>query len=51
MRLVIKNSIQLCLRATLVLSIVLRHSNYNNKVISIKVLLGGTYCTYDIKTA
>ena len=35
MRLVIKNSIQLCLRA-LVLSIVLRHSNYNNKIISIE---------------
>jgi hypothetical protein len=29
MQLVIKNSIQLCLR-TLVFSIVLRHSNYNN---------------------
>jgi hypothetical protein len=34
MRLVIKNSIQLCLR-TLVFSIVLRHSNYNNRIISI----------------
>jgi hypothetical protein len=33
MRLVIKNSIQLCLR-TLVFSIVLRHSNYNNRIIS-----------------
>jgi hypothetical protein len=35
MRLVIKNSIQLCLR-TLVFSIVLRHSNYNNMIISIE---------------
>jgi hypothetical protein len=35
MRLVIKNSIQLCLR-TLVSSIVLRHSNYNNRIISIE---------------
>ena len=35
MRLVIKNSIQLCLR-TLVFSIVLRHSNYNNRIISIE---------------
>ena len=35
MRLVIKNSIQLCLRS-LVLSIVLRHSNYNNRIISIE---------------
>ena len=34
MRLVIKNSIQLCLR-TLVFSIVLRYSNYNNRIISI----------------
>ena len=33
MRLVIKKSIQLCLR-TLVFSIVLRHSNYNNGIIS-----------------
>jgi hypothetical protein len=33
MRLVIKNSIQLCLR-TLVFSIVLRLSNYNNSIIS-----------------
>ena len=32
---VIKNSIQLCLR-TLVFSIVLRHSNYNNRIISIE---------------
>jgi hypothetical protein len=36
MRLVIKNSIsQVCLR-TLVFSIVLRHSNYNNRIISIE---------------
>ena len=35
MRLVIKNSIQLCLR-TLVFSIVLRDSNYNNRIISIE---------------
>jgi hypothetical protein len=35
MRLVIKNSITLCLR-TLVFSIVLRHSNYNNNIISIE---------------
>jgi hypothetical protein len=35
MRLVIKNSIQLCLR-TLVFSIVLMHSNYNNRIISIQ---------------
>ena len=35
MRLVIKNSIQLCLR-TLVFSIVLRHSNYNNRIISLE---------------
>jgi hypothetical protein len=35
MRLAIKNSIQLCLR-TLVFSIVLRHSNYNNRIISIE---------------
>jgi hypothetical protein len=35
MRLVIKNLIQLCLR-TLVFSIVLRHSNYNNRIISIE---------------
>jgi hypothetical protein len=35
MRLVIKNSIQLCLR-TLVFSIVLRHSNYNNRIISVE---------------
>jgi hypothetical protein len=35
MRLLIKNSIQLCLR-TLVFSIVLRHSNYNNRIISIE---------------
>jgi hypothetical protein len=36
MRLVIKNSIQLCLR-TLVFSIVLRHSNYNNRIIAIEI--------------
>ena len=42
MRLVIKNSIQLCLR-TLVFSIVLRHSNYNNSIISIEgTFLGDT---------
>jgi hypothetical protein len=42
MRLVIKNSIQLCLR-TLVFSIVLRHSNYNNRIISIEgTFLGDT---------
>jgi hypothetical protein len=35
MRLVIKNSIQLCLR-TLVFSIVLRHSKYKNRIISIE---------------
>ena len=35
MRLVIKNSIQLCLR-TLVFSMVLTHSNYNNRIISIE---------------
>ena len=40
MRLVIKNSIQLCLR-TLVFSIVLRHSNYNNRTISIVSLFLG----------
>jgi hypothetical protein len=41
MRLVIKNSIQLCLR-TLVFSIVLRHSNYNNRIISIEGTFFGT---------
>ena len=42
MRLVIKNSIQLCLR-TLVFSIVLRHSNYNNRIIYIEgTFLGDT---------
>jgi hypothetical protein len=42
MRLEIKNSIQLCLR-TLVFSIVLRHSNYNNRIISIDgTFLGDT---------
>jgi hypothetical protein len=42
MRLVIKNSIQLCLR-TLVFSIVLRHSNYNNRIISTEgTFLGDT---------
>ena len=40
MRLVIKNSIQLCLR-TLVFSMVLRHSNYNNRTISIVSLFLG----------
>ena len=35
MRLVIKYSIQLCL-LTLVFNIVLRHSNYNNRIISIE---------------
>jgi hypothetical protein len=46
MRLVIKNSIQLCLR-TLVFSIdiVLRHSNYNNRIISIEGTFFGTPCT------
>ena len=43
MRLVIKNSIQLCLR-TLVFSIVLRHSNYNNRIISIEGTFLGTPC-------
>jgi hypothetical protein len=44
MRLVIKNSIQLCLR-TLVFSIVLRHSNYNNRIISIEgTIFFGTPC-------
>ena len=45
MRLVIKNSIQLCLR-TLVFSIVLRHSNYNNSIISIEgsiISIEGTF--------
>jgi hypothetical protein len=41
MRLVIKNSIQLCLR-TLVFGIVLRHSNYNNRIISIEGTFLGT---------
>jgi hypothetical protein len=42
MRLVIKNSIKLCLR-TLVFSIVLRHLNYNNRRISIEgTFLGDT---------
>jgi hypothetical protein len=42
MRLVIKNSIQLCLR-TLVFSIVLRHSYYNNRIIFIEgTFLGDT---------
>jgi hypothetical protein len=42
MRLVIKNSIQMCLR-TLVFSIMLRHSNYNNRIISIEgTFLGDT---------
>jgi hypothetical protein len=46
MRLVIKNSIQLCLR-TLVFSIVLRHSNYNNRIISIEgTFLGDTLYMY-----
>jgi hypothetical protein len=44
MRLVIENSIQVCLR-TLVFSIVLRHSNYNNRIISIKGTFLGTPCT------
>jgi hypothetical protein len=50
MRLVIKNSIQLCLR-TLVFSIVLRHSNYNNRIISIEgTFLGDTlYNTVQMK--
>ena len=43
MRLVIKNSIQLCLR-TLVFSIVLRHSNNNNRIISIEGTFLGTPC-------
>jgi uncharacterized membrane protein len=49
MRLVIKNSIQLCLR-TLVFSIVLRHSNYNNRIISIEgTFFGDTlYSTYSV---
>ena len=47
MRLVIKNSIQLCLR-TLVFSIVLRHSNYNNGTISIVSLFFGTPCTTNV---
>jgi hypothetical protein len=41
MRLLIKKSIQLCLR-TLVFSIVLRHSNYNNRIISTVSLFFGT---------
>jgi hypothetical protein len=45
MRLVIKNSIQLCLR-TLVFSIVLRHSNYNNRIVSIEGTFLGTPCIY-----
>ena len=45
MRLVIKNSIELCLR-TLVFSIVLRHSNYNNRTISIVSLFFGTPCIW-----
>ena len=48
MRLVIKNSIQLCLR-TVVFSIVLRHSNYNNRIISIEGTFLGTPCTGCIK--
>ena len=46
MRLVIKNSIQLCLR-TLVFSIVLRHSNYNNRIDNgfIEGTFLGTPCT------
>ena len=49
MRLVIKNSIQLCLR-TLVFSIVLRHSNYNNRIISIEgTFWGDTLYTGCIK--
>jgi hypothetical protein len=43
MRLVIKNSIELCLR-TLVFIIVLRHSNYNNRIISIEGTFLGTPC-------
>jgi hypothetical protein len=43
MRLVIKNSVQLCLR-TLVFSIVLGHSNYNNRIISIEGTFLGTPC-------
>ena len=47
MRLVIKNSIQLCLR-TLVFNIVLRHSNYNNRAISIvSLFLGTSICIGD----
>jgi hypothetical protein len=42
MRLVIKNSIQLCLR-----TLVLRHSNYNNRIISIKgTFLGDTLYSF-----
>ena len=41
MLLVIKNSTQLCLR-TLVFSIVLMHSNYNNRIISIVSLFWDT---------
>jgi hypothetical protein len=44
MRLVIKNSIQLCLR-TYVFSIVLRHSNYNNRIISIE----GTFLGHPVE--
>jgi hypothetical protein len=44
MRLVIKYSIQLCLR-TLVFSIVLRHSNYNNRIISIE----GTFLGHPVQ--
>jgi hypothetical protein len=45
MRLVIKNSIQyLCLRI-LVFSIVLRHSNYNNRIICVEGTFWGDSCT------
>ena len=47
MRLVIINLIQLCLR-TLVFSIVLRHSNYNNRIISIEGIFLGLYANYSI---
>jgi hypothetical protein len=43
MRLVIKKSIQLCLR-TLMFSIVLRHSSYNNRIISIEGTFWETPC-------
>jgi hypothetical protein len=48
MRLVIKNSIQLCLCTLVFSSIVLRHSYYN-RIISIVSPFWGTPCTMYIK--